>query len=418
MRLSTHPLVRSATLVALAGMSLTTAACAPADHGLDIAASHDHVTDEPAGEIEQQSINNSWLYAAASWAESMHYAATGEVFDISQSYWTYWHWYDEIERSSSDTLWTGGDNTLSNALIRSRGLMREIDFVSEDASSNTSARQRTALAAINQELSTGRLGSLMARSDARLVRDVLDEAWQLRPEVVAQLDLAFGENGKRRLGNGASTAGTKVIAGGDFAARYTDASSGEVIVKDADLNQAGSDWRHAFYPHGDAARRELQIRVQRALDDGQVVMATWAVDFNALESEDPDLLGSFNLATLAAAGEPGNQGGHTAVFKDYEVETEQFGVLAAGVALDPADPADGAKLAAAQLPSSRLRFFRIDNTWGGLFDARAGAPGFPTYHDLHMDYLDGPIDWFCFGTKTVCNTTFTPWVDVILPPGY
>jgi hypothetical protein len=29
-------------------------------------------------------------------SESMHLDATGVKFDISQSYWTYWHWYDQI----------------------------------------------------------------------------------------------------------------------------------------------------------------------------------------------------------------------------------------------------------------------------------------------------------------------------------
>lgn len=42
-------------------------------------------------EVERQAIGNCRLYAHASWAESMHKTATGEDFDVSQSYWTCWH---------------------------------------------------------------------------------------------------------------------------------------------------------------------------------------------------------------------------------------------------------------------------------------------------------------------------------------
>ena len=65
------------------------------------------------------------------------------------------------------------------------------------------------------------------------------------------------------------------------------------------------------------------------------------------------------------------------VLHDYEAETEEYGVLAAGVTLDPNDPADAAKLEAALLPTTKIKLLRTKNSWGGDRADRAFAPGFP-----------------------------------------
>ena len=64
----------------------------------------------------------------------------------------------------------------------------------------------------------------------------------------------------------------------------------------------------------------------------------------------------------------------------------------------------------------------MKNTWGSARPARAFAPGMPDYHDLRLDYLDGPVKK-CVerdGTTdtTSCPTTTTPLQNVVLPPGY
>ena len=81
------------------------------------------ITDVNHTDVERQSIGNCWLYAQASWVESMHLTATGEAFDTSQSYWTYWHWFDEIKGGFEDEISTGGNQWTSNALVKKRGLM-------------------------------------------------------------------------------------------------------------------------------------------------------------------------------------------------------------------------------------------------------------------------------------------------------
>src|SRR5688572_14957685 len=58
--------------------------------------SDDPIVDVGQTAVERQSIGNCWIYAHASWIESMHQTASGAAVDLSQSYWTYWHWFDQI----------------------------------------------------------------------------------------------------------------------------------------------------------------------------------------------------------------------------------------------------------------------------------------------------------------------------------
>lgn len=109
------------------------------------------------------------------------------------------------------------------------------------------------------------------------------------------------------------------------------------------------------------------------------------------------------------------------VLEDYAAETVAFGLLEAGVTLDPAKPADAAKLEAALLDSTKITLLRTKNSWGSNRPDREFAPGFPGYHDLWMDYLNGPIR-FCPDVEdkddTNCLDETVPLRDVMLPPGY
>jgi hypothetical protein len=410
---------RTAIASTVLALSLAGAGCM-----IETGESTDDVTDVNHSKVERQAIGNCWLYAEASWVESMNLSATGKEFDISQSYWTYWHWFDEITGyGSSSEIETGGSFYTARGILESRGLMPEDAFVPEDATSEMSSRQHDALDRINAELKSGRLANSAARRDGKLVRKVLDEAWSLTPAVRAQLDKAFGADAKKTLKYGASTAGTSIIAPKNFPVAYTQRSSaGKVTPVKTTLDRALADWREAYYPSSSTGRRDFQIRVQRALHDRNPVVISWKVDFNAMEGYDEALKGSFNKSTLKKAPRPGRQGGHMTVLEDYEIVTQKYGVLKAGVTLDPSNPTDADKLAAALLPTSKMRFLRVKNSWGAFRDDRTFAPGFPGYHDLYMDYLDGPIAW-CPDLAdpkdpAKCKGTATPWGDVVLPPGY
>ncbi len=381
------------------------------------------ITDVSHTAVENQSIGNCWLYAEASWIESMHLSATGESFDSSQSYWTYWHWFGQIvDGTAGDHIGTGGWFSEAGDILRERGLVPEDKFVPEDATSETSWRQSSALAKMNDELKTGRLAKRAARNDHALVRKVLDEAWGLSPETRAYLGQAFGAGYDKSFRDTAANGGTPIVRPSELAVWYTDRSSGSTVERKTTLDAALDAWSPSGYPSaGGSARRTFQIRVQRALHDRQPVVMVWNVDFNAMEGGQGELQGSFNMTTLGKAGHPGGQGGHMTVLEDYEATTQQYGVLKAGVTLDPKKPEDKAKLDAALLPSSAIRFLRIKNSWGALNEAATSAPGFPGYHDLYLDYLNGPIAW-CPDLEpkdpAKCTALETPWTDVVLPPGY
>ena len=73
-------------------------------------------------------------------------------------------------------------------------------------------------------------------------------------------------------------------------------------------------------------------------------------------------------------------------------------------------------------PATEIQFLRIKNSWGGARPDRAFAPGMPGYHDLYLDYLNGPIAR-CVETDGVtdtsnCPTQTTPLQNMVLPPGY
>jgi hypothetical protein len=411
--------IKPCLVTALAALAPVLTGCSGAGEGSD------NITDVQHTPVERQAIGNCWLYAQSSWVESMHLRATGEEYDVSQSYWTYWHWFGEIRQGWGDEISTGGNQWTADEIALERGVMTESAFVPEDATGEMSDRQSTALATINEELKTGRLADSSARQNGQLVREVLDEAWGLSAETRSLLNDVFGADGSNTLqANPSAADGTAITAATDFAVSYPTKSGDQVEITEATLDVAIDQWSDESYPGwaSDSERRAFEIRVQRALHERAPVVVTWNVDFNALENDPGDMQGSFNLDTLADAGGPGRQGGHMTVFEDYQADTQEYGVLAAGVTLDPNNEEDAAKLAAALEESSTVMFWRVKNSWGSLRPDREFAPGFPGYHDLYRDYMKGPIRWCpdIEGEKTEenCSGETVPFRTVHLPPGF
>jgi hypothetical protein len=215
----------------------------------------------------------------------------------------------------------------------------------------------------------------------------------------------------------ASATGTKIIRGQDFAVAYP--SGPGQAPQQKKLTQAATEWRQAFYSPSD--KRSFLLRVQNALHAAQPVIITWFVDFNALENRDNVRKGSFSLTTLKEFG-PGHQGGHMTVLEDYQAKLADGRLLEAGKTLDPKKASDAALLKGALATTTDIQFLRVNNSWGGARPDRAFAPGMPGYHDLYLDYLNGPIKQ-CVETNgttdtTNCKTSKTPLQNVVLPPGF
>jgi len=410
--------LRSLCLGALITLSLAVGCAAPPEG--PTATGADEIVDVPQTDVERQSIGNCWLYAHASWVELMHKAATSEIFDTSQSYWTYWHWFGQITAGFAPKISTGGNWTTANNIVKKYGLAPEIAFVDADTLTEMSSRQSSALAAIDESLKNGVLKDPAARRDNKVVRQELDRAWGLTPAVTAMLDGVFGADVSRTFTSTTSPAsaeGSSIRRAVDFEVSYPIAPGR--AAQPRTLLQAMTEWRQVYYSASDS--RAFLGRVQRALHEAQPVIITWFVDFNALESRENALRGSFNLSTLTELGS-GRQGGHMTVLEDYQAKLSDGTVLQAGVTLDPNNAADKALLTRALEPASEVQFLRVKNSWGAARPDRPFAAGMPGYHDLYLDYLNGPVKKCVERDGTTetsnCPTTTTPLQNVVLPPGF
>jgi hypothetical protein len=379
-------------------------------------------------DVERQSIGNCWLYAHATWVESMNLRATNQAFDVSQSYWTYWDWFEKITgrqyggietKDGTTAVSTGGGWQYANNLVRRYGIIAEADFVVEDSLTEMSARQKAALAAIGTSLTSGALSTKEARRDLALVRTELDRAWSLSEATIAKLNTVFGADVSRTFESGSKAVeSASIINAKSFKVAYPRRSSrGNVYVTTTSLSTAMNGWREVGYAWYD--QRDLQIRVQKAMHAQAPVLISWFVDFNALESDKTKpLAGSFNKTTLDKNG-PGRQGRHATVLEDYQVKLPSGEVLLANV-----NVTDKSKLAQALERSASIEFLQVKNSWGADRPDRAFAPGMPGYHNLYLNYLDGPVKE-CDeheGLKPVaergCTTDTVPLDDFVLPPGF
>jgi hypothetical protein len=297
--------------------------------------------------------------------------------------------------------------------------MTEGTFIANESADEMSARQKSALAKVNTSLTSGALSTPAARRDRALVRRELDAAWELTPGVKSQLTRVFGASVARTLDRSTiSTAFTSIRRAKDIKASLRDPSTHQPVqatLQDAIGTRTSTwgprtgrlAWQMASYPSAPAARRTMLARVQRAMHDKQPVVMSWYVDFNALDSE-----GRF----AAPPATPGSQGGHMVVVEDYQInDVPGFGTLKAGT-LETRPQA----LEAALLPTAKIEFIRIKNSWGSFrADRQFVLPG---YHDLYMKYLDGPVK-HCTQNETHTGSTDdcyddAPMNDFVLPPGY
>ena len=418
-----HELARSVTAAVLA-LSLPLAGCATDDVGEGT----EDLTDVANTSVKRQSIGNCWIYATVGWAESLRLAHGGEKLNLSESYLSYWHWYEQIAGGTGGSqlafldpggvIGTGGWFGTAVELMLRYGVMDEGAFIPEEADAIRSDRQAAALAAINTSLKTGALATTASRKDRTLVRAEMDKAWQLKPEVVAALDSVFGKGVTKNIYKPGTLAtgmrhprdiavGRGIVSGKDKTLTLEDAIGKPASSFDAKKRTGTFAWNEAFYPSsGTAARRDFLKRAQKALHAKQPVIMTWFVDFAAMGAD---------KAFRAPPAAPGRQGGHMTVLEDYEVDdVPGFGTLKAGVDFTN----DPKALAAALDSKATIRFFRVKNSWGGDLAPQGAADDFKGFHDLFMAYLNGPLKE-CNGTepdKCAKTSTTQGLRAFVLPP--
>ncbi len=410
---------RLLSLLGLFGLASATSlgGCAANNEGDGIAAtseegaSTDDITQVNHSKVKRQSIGNCWLYATTSWLEALNKIATGNEANVSESYFTFWHWFDQIANGGTSTeVSTGGSYGVAAELINRYGLMLEKNFIATEAEAEMSSRQASALSAINTSLKSGALSTPEARRDRAKVLAELEKAWQLTDNVKRDLHYTFGTSVTRTIDKSYLTRRTptslRIMRAKDFAAKVKDLATGEWKTRTGQFA-----WQEVDFPSTSTQRRAFMKRVQKALHDGQPVIISWFVDFNALDSKS-----TFSLEELARRGGPGHQGGHMTVLHDYQVSNVPgFGTLKAGVQATPE------QLEAALADTATIDFLRIKNSWGAYRPDRWNDAVLPGYHDLTAGYLNGPVKK-CSEKNGTTDTTncydHTPLWEVVLPAGY
>jgi hypothetical protein len=395
------PLRIFASLFAFAALTVPAVGVAGCSNSApDASTSSDDLTSIKKTTAKQQSIANCWLYAVASWNESLHLRVSTENLDISEAYWSYFHWFDrltdnKITQGNPDDFAPTGLWGTGLELMRQRGWMNETDFLPQDGGEVYSARQQRALETLDDSLYSGALSSAAARADRALVISELTRAWGLLPEVAEQLRAAFGPTYERtllspevNLQGGGVHAPREISVG-----RVTNGATTVALTMEDILGEPAPDtrydeavrvgkyawsqvWPSMEFNYGDG--RPFIVRVQKALNQNLPVGITWWADDKKLsESGAYSRIGKGYVSRETYL--------HTSLIVDYQVNAPGFGVLPVGV---PETRPEA--LAASLLPDAEVQFFRIKNPWWGSYDLDGQRTAFadgPGYHDVDLDYL-------------------------------
>jgi hypothetical protein len=350
------------------------------------------VSDVNHTPVKRQSIGNCWIYAVGTWAESLHVAATAEVANLSESYWTYWHFYNQMVGSSIKEIQTGGNWHVATRIIEQHGYMSEGDFIPEEADQEMSWAQSQAESVVNSALGQG--GELQ------------DRASRTPAKVTEVLDRAFGVN-MRSLVPQAKEA-SELVTG-------RNSSGQDITLADSISDSAADGWNAISYPvvYGRGVspsarqiedRKRILKRVMKAVNDYAPVVMSVYIDFNGLDVRDS----SFKLEKIAEQGGPGRQGGHMVVLEDYVVDNAPDG-HGGTMSIGEGNVADDLKEKAL---NGDVRYFKIKNSWGTNRADRGITDG---YHKFYSNYLNLPFEMTVPSGSSFYSSALSQF---ILPPGY
>ncbi len=351
---------------------LFSAACGAA--GEDASTAEDAITDVPHTAVKEQTIGNCWLYASVAWAESLHRTAANESVDLSESYLSYWHWYEQLARAGeAASLETGGFFHVATHLMETYGLMDEASFIAADAARPSSTRQKDALAKVNEAIKpTGRLAKAEQRTPKN-IRAGLDEAFDLAPEVRADLETTFGADAPRPLTKDRAVP-ARILSPFTFA--VTSKAPGTPAVAST-LDVVIPQWEETYVYGNEVTARGPMRRLQKTLHDALPAIIVWQVDFASSQND-----GAFRRRPTSKLDKW--DGAHMTVVEDYQAtNVPGFGTLAAGTTIT-----DAPTLQAALADQSSVSFVRIKNSWG-FRPSPAGSEELKGYYDLYDDYLFG-----------------------------
>ncbi len=375
-------------MVFLSGFSLS---CGSPKGAPEAHESRPLVTDVAHTQSKRQSIGNCWLYAAASWLESMELAYSNQTINVSESYWTWWHFYNQIVNNPYlEKLETGGSWNIARSIVQQRGFVMEEEFIPEESDQEMSIRQMQAEERINWELVYGGLKDPRERTPEN-VRKVLDAAFET--------NMASAESLARRAEE----------------VPLDRAEDGRVLsLRDLISTRSPYGWREIYFPQvygkntlpdrrTELARKALWKRVFRALNDRQPVVISLMIDFNALNTRD----GSFTGERLTSKG-MGSQGGHLIVAEDYTVtDVPGLGRIGRG------DVSPELKEKALE---GMIESLVVKNSWGSNRPDRGIRNGITTFD---RRYLESQFPWKLDSDDPEAGVEwYTTLSSFVLPAGY
>ena len=342
--------------------------------------------------VKRQSVGNCWLFALASWMESLS-LTRGLTLDVSESYWTYWDWFERLTDGRAAVLSAGGDWQRAIELSNRYGWVAEDVFFVPEEAMNDVDRQGCAEDFINKELAED--GRLFDRGDE--ARD---------PERV------------RTILNEAFTCGSSIPVDAVAIREQSSLSIQDTLLRqptedvDRSMDELMRSWKSTSNPYSRADLRslkklpsmevldrfaEIEKRIKRAVNDNMPVILSWHVDFNAVDRN-----GTFNTKTLARKGYSSEGGGHMVVLRDYTVtNVPDIGRLGEGEM--------GSELKEAALLGD-LDYLVVKNSWGS---DRADRPWLKTGDSrITWDYLQQRF------SPPGIRLNRPMFFAAVLPPGY
>lgn len=359
------------------------------------------ITDVPLSPTVQQTISDCWDMASGSWLESLSRRPAGAPgIDISEGYVSYVYWFMQLANPSFSQLNELGNWGWAVELTRRFGWMTEQEFLGQAEPMQYAVRHVEALQAVRFEVLGGDLRTKEQRADLQNVFKVLNRAWGLTPEMVAELESVFGEKFDHSIANPAvPLAATHLrllsdipVGTGDDGTALTAADLvGEPANPNSPFNglrtgKYAFSWTRPPAPDADpavdaAAMHDFYVRLEKALiQDVPVVMQY----FNDDKQDDPT--GTYQRP---ASGTLDNPGSHLVMIYDATVRTPAFGLLAAGTNETRLDAR-----AATIAPDATFVSFRAKNSsWGNYYQPGQTIPsigGVPGINDYTAEYLAMP----------------------------
>lgn len=366
-----------------------------------VATADQPITDVPLSPGVQQTISDCWDMASGSWLESLSRRPAGaKGIDVSEGYISYIYWFVQIANPSFNQLNELGNWGPAVELTRRFGWMTEQEFLGQSEPTQYAVRHLEALQAVRLEILGGDLRTKEQRADLKNVFKVLNRAWGLTPEVVAELVSVFGESFDHSIANPATPLeNTHLRRLSDIPVGTADdgtaLTAADLVGEPADPHAAYNGQRVGKYafswtkppaPNADpaadaAAMHDYFVRIEKSLIQDVPVLMQY---FNDDKQDDPT--GTYQRP---ASGTLVNPGSHLVMLYDATVQTPAFGLLPAGTN----ETRPEARAATTAADATFVSFRAKNSSWGNYYQPGQTIPsigGVPGINDYTVEYLAMP----------------------------